>query len=101
VLDLEPGDRVPLEVDLGTACASVPPGSYRYEVAYRLPDVAGERTVSGTLPTRYGELVVVAGGGRPPGAGVVAEPGAARGGTGSGEGGERAPPAAGPRPPPR
>lgn len=101
VIELEPGDRAALEVDLGAACASVPPGSYRYEVAYRLADVAGDGAVSGTLPTRYGELVVAPGGESPPGSGVVAAPEAARGGTGSGEAAEPERPRAGRRPRPR
>jgi hypothetical protein len=102
VIELEPGDRASLEVDLGAACASVPPGSYRYEVAYRLPDVEGKGAISGTLPTRYGELVVAAGGESASGVGVAAQPGeAARGGTGSGDVAVPERPGAGRRPTPR
>lgn len=71
-VELAPGDRVAVRVSLADACAGAPPGDYRYEVSYRAPslrpaapgpgeEAAAEsraRAFSGTLATRYGELVV-------------------------------------------
>jgi hypothetical protein len=71
-VELAPGDRVSVRVDLTEACAGVPPGEYRYEVSYRAPTPAGgaaaatggegdphaPRAFSGTLATFHGELVV-------------------------------------------
>jgi len=57
-VELAPGDRVAVRVDLTEACGAVPPGEYRFEVAYRSPEIQGERTFSGALATRFGELIV-------------------------------------------
>ncbi len=68
-VELAPGDRVAVRVDLAEACADLPPGDYRYEVSYRAPALpAGEgegagpapRPYSGNVATRYGEVVVEA-----------------------------------------
>jgi hypothetical protein len=70
-VELAPGDRVAVRVDLGGACAGLPPGGYRYEVSYRAPlparaEAASEGGApesppfSGTLATSYGEVLVEA-----------------------------------------
>lgn len=63
---LAPGDRISVRVDLDAACAAVPPGDYRYEVSYRLPDTGRSGVVAGTLPTRYGQVLVAAGSAQEP-----------------------------------
>jgi hypothetical protein len=57
---LAPGDRVAVVVDLGRACAALPPGEYRYEVSYRAAEPEGGKGTSGTLGTRYGQVLVSA-----------------------------------------
>jgi hypothetical protein len=52
---LAPGDQLPVRVDLGEACAELPPGEYRYELGYRAARESGGAL---SLPTRYGTLVV-------------------------------------------
>jgi hypothetical protein len=52
---LAPGDQLPVRVDLGEACAALPPGEYRYELGYR---AAAESGPAVSLPMRYGTLVV-------------------------------------------
>jgi hypothetical protein len=52
---LEPGDQLPVTVDLGAACGDLPPGEYRYELGYRLPATGGAAIA---LQPRYGTLVV-------------------------------------------
>lgn len=52
---LEPGDQVPVTVDLAEACRDLRPGEYRFEVSYRIPGNGGGGIV---LHTRYGTLVV-------------------------------------------
>jgi hypothetical protein len=68
-VELAPGDRAEVRVDLDGACAGVPPGVYRYEAGYRAPEVPGGATAvaegavrprpfSGTLATSYGQVIV-------------------------------------------
>jgi hypothetical protein len=53
---LAPGEQVIVEVNLGAECAALPPGEYRFEVAYRVPASEGQAAV--TLPARYGKVFV-------------------------------------------
>jgi hypothetical protein len=53
---LGPGEVVPVTVDLSRECAGLPPGDYRYEVAYEAPAVEGGPPVK-TRP-RYGHVVI-------------------------------------------
>jgi hypothetical protein len=55
-LALSPGEQVIVAVDLAAECGALPPGEYRFEVAYRIPPVDGKGAL--TLPTRYGKLLV-------------------------------------------
>jgi hypothetical protein len=55
---LAPGDRLPVRVDLEEACGSLAPGEYRFEVSYRAAELGGKDAFSGTLPTRYGQVIV-------------------------------------------
>jgi hypothetical protein len=57
---LGPGDRLAVRVDLEESCARLPPGDYRYELSYRIPDVGKAGSVKGSLPTSYGEVVIEA-----------------------------------------
>ncbi len=64
MIDLAPGDRAELRVDLEDACRDVRPGEYRFELSYRAPQIVlgpaanGRVPFSGQLPRLYGELVV-------------------------------------------
>lgn len=60
---IAPGDRVAVRVDLRRACGALPPGEYRYVVSYEAPPPATpprEDAFSGTLPARYGQVLVPA-----------------------------------------
>lgn len=91
---LAPGDRVAVRVSLAAACGAVAPGTYRYEVSYRVPALgeaaapepeageaeagdaqAGARAFSGTLATSYGQLFVA--GAAEPARAASPEPGTA------------------------
>lgn len=70
-VEIPAGGSAAVRVDLGEACARVPPGEYRFEVDYRSPPLEGAKAFSGTFATRYGEIVVegapaAAQAGRPP-----------------------------------
>ncbi len=56
---LGPGEVWEVRVDLGAACAGLPPGGYRYEVGYEAPAVDPGPTVR--LRPTYGLLLVEAG----------------------------------------
>ena len=58
-VSLRPGEMRPVPVDLGEACARVPPGEYRYEVGYDAPAVAPGPPVR--LRTAFGHVLVAAG----------------------------------------
>jgi hypothetical protein len=53
---MSPGDVVPLRVDLSGACRRLPPGEYRYEVAYAAPAAANGPPIQPWV--RYGTVVV-------------------------------------------
>jgi hypothetical protein len=53
---MAPGDVAPLRVDLSSACQRLPPGEYRYEVAYGAPAVSNGPPISPWV--RYGTVVV-------------------------------------------
>jgi hypothetical protein len=53
---LAPGDVAPLRIDLAGACLRLPPGEYRYEVAYGAPAVANGPLIRPWV--RYGTVVV-------------------------------------------
>jgi hypothetical protein len=55
---IPPGGSLPVRVELGEACGSLPPGEYRFEVDYRSPAVDAGEAFSGGLATRYGVLFV-------------------------------------------
>ena len=57
---LGPGDRQAVRIDLEESCARLPPGDYRYELSYRIPDVGKPGAVKGSLPTSHGEVVIEA-----------------------------------------
>jgi hypothetical protein len=60
-VELAPGDRVDVRVDLREACATLPAGEYRFEVEYRSPQLPdGRGTISGALGTMVGEVFVAA-----------------------------------------
>ena len=58
-VSLRPGEMRPVPVDLGEACARVPPGEYRYEVGYDAPAVAPGPPVR--LLAAFGHVLVAAG----------------------------------------
>jgi hypothetical protein len=56
---LGPGDRIGVRVDLESACRGVPPGEYRFVVSYRAqPSAPGTKLWAGSLPARYGTVLV-------------------------------------------
>jgi hypothetical protein len=52
---LQPGDQLPVRVDLGDACGGLSPGEYRYELSYRVAKRGGGTT---SLQTRHGTVIV-------------------------------------------
>jgi hypothetical protein len=62
---LGPGEVVPVTVDLSRECAGLPPGEYRYEVAYEAPAVEGGPPV--TTRPRHGHVVIEQGASGPEG----------------------------------
>ncbi len=56
---LAPGDGVEMRIDLAEACRDVPPGEYRFVVSYKAPAPGRDAKLwAGSLPARYGTLVV-------------------------------------------
>jgi hypothetical protein len=55
---LAPGESVQLTVDLGQACARLPPGEYRYEVGYQVPAAGKGKPLKARV--RYGHVLVEA-----------------------------------------
>jgi hypothetical protein len=60
VVELAPGERAAVLVDLGEPCRGLPPGDYRYELSYRAPEPGPEGAFGGVLATRHGQLFVAA-----------------------------------------
>jgi hypothetical protein len=62
-VELAAGEAVLVRVDLGRACAGLPPGEYRFEISYEPPPVASGPSLRPR--PRNGRVIVEAGTARP------------------------------------
>jgi hypothetical protein len=58
VVELGPGEVLPVRIDLAPACGRLPPGDYRYEVTYQAPGVEGGPPLH--LRSSHGHVLVEA-----------------------------------------
>jgi hypothetical protein len=57
-IEIGPGDRVAVRVDLDRACGGVPAGEYRFVLSYVAAPAASKDAFSGTLPAAHGQVIV-------------------------------------------